>query len=96
MPSVVCRRWVHVAESIGSPANTATAPRHPPHGTQHTWGGQGAMPRGTARDGISAQVARRCPQETQRGPLPHKTQGTEKHLHCIPPRAPSAGTGGLE
>lgn len=39
---------------------------------------------GTARGGIGAQVAQQGSQETQRGALPHKTLGTEKHLHCIP------------
>lgn len=39
---------------------------------------------GTARGGIGAQVAQQDSQETQRGPLHHKTLGTEKHLCCIP------------
>lgn len=96
MPSVMCWRWLHQAESIGSPANTATAPQHPPHGTQHTRAGSGAMSRSAAGDSVGAHIAWQCPQETQRSPLPHKTPGTEKHLLCVPPCALSAGAGGLK
>lgn len=84
MRRVACPAWCASDGPVKTGALSALPTLPQCHGTlpsAHSMGGmdRGSMPCGTARGGIGAQVAH---QGTQRGPLPHKTLGTEKHLPC--------------
>lgn len=83
MPSAVFQRWPCQNKSNCQPCHhfhSAMAPS--PMAQSRDGMGRRTIPCGTARGGIGAQVAQQGSQETQRGPLPHKTLGTEKHLPC--------------
>lgn len=78
-----CARGGHIKlRALSALPTFRSAPSSMAHGTCGM--GRGTILCGTDRGGIGAQIAQQGSQETQRGPLPHKTLGTEKHLHCIP------------
>lgn len=75
VPSVVCRRWLHGAESTGSPANTATVPQHPPRATQHAWGRQrGDAPRHCRRRHQHPGCPAGLPLDPGESPTPKNTR----------------------
>lgn len=78
VPSMVCQRWLHGAESTGSPANTTTAPRHPPRTTQHAWGRQsGDAPRHCQRWHQCPGCPAGLPLDPGESPTPKNTGNTK-------------------
>lgn len=96
--SVPCPAWCAGDGSIKPRVSSAlpTLPLHCstlPTARSACGAGRGAMPHGTAGDGIGAWVAQWDPQESQGSPLSHKTPRTDKHPPCIPPVLPQLELG---
>lgn len=88
MPSVVWRRWLHQTESIGSPANTATAPS--PQHAARVGQAEGRCPAALLEMASVPGLPNGTPSRPRGVPYPTKHQGrffsgTEKHpvLHQL-------------